>query len=168
VTSIGARRGCRGVKSGKWMYTRADRLAMYRLAGKQQIARANCNFVALTSMRKTQSVARDLSRPMSSTIPMCRICDFRPQTDVMACAKQGVSMPFQAFLPIFEKQPFRGGSISQMLAGGGVSRPMSSFAPICPIFELCPSFDQEAGAEWVATAGFRQTRACAGARRARV
>ena len=47
--------------------------------------------------------------PMSSTIPMRRIRDFRTQTDFRACAKQGVSRPFQAFLIVFEELLFEEG-----------------------------------------------------------
>jgi hypothetical protein len=54
-----------------------------------------------------------------------------------------------------------------MLAGGGVSLPMSSCVPMCPIFDLGPHYAEAACEEWVATAGFRHTRACARARRAR-
>ena len=82
----------------------------------------------------------------------------RVQNRVSKQAFSGVSDSFRV-------TPFRGGAISQILAGEFV--PTDVLLRSNASGDLGPHYAEGACAEWVATAGFRQTRACAGARRVR-
>ena len=80
--------------------------------------------------------------------------------------KTGVQRDFSADPGSFRVTQRRGEVISQN-ATVGLSLAMSSTVSMRPIFDLGPRCAEGACSDRVATAAFRQTRACARARRAR-
>ena len=73
---------------------------------------------------------------------------------------------FQAFLTIFELTLFEEG-LSRKILRSDLSLAMFSTVPMRRIFDLGPRCAEGACPDRVTTAAFRQTRACARARRAR-
>ena len=100
---------------------------------------------------------------------MRRIFDLGPRCAEGACTDRVATAafcPFSGDSDSFRVTPFRGGAISQNPAVS-LSLAMSSRVPVRRIFDLGPRCAEGACADRVATAAFRQTRACARARRAR-